>query len=42
MLKDGLCIVEKDIESVKGKENVVLTPNENEFKRLCASAVHNL
>ncbi|KAK6096628.1 hypothetical protein MT418_003453 [Batrachochytrium dendrobatidis] len=34
---DGLCLVEQTPGLVMGYQNVILTPNTNEFKRLCHS-----
>ena len=34
-LQDGLYVVQQNPDIIKGYPSVVLTPNANEFKRLC-------
>jgi ATP-dependent NAD(P)H-hydrate dehydratase len=34
---DGLCVVERDPELIRGYDKVILTPNAVEFERLCSS-----
>ncbi|KAJ1650438.1 hypothetical protein IWQ61_008761 [Dispira simplex] len=39
---DALCVVQNDTSVIQGYTNSVLTPNVNEFRRLCqALNVHN-
>ena len=37
-VQGGIALVEKDLSLVAGKQNVILTPNMMEYKRLCSAA----